>query len=301
MKNIIEYYYHFASISLHYSNGVYFFEKNNTLYLLREVKRPLDEIRQIYQLLINRTTNYHKILLNKDGNIITIIDQRPYVLMQVQMNNQNIITIDNLLAKEELVIDRKSFSMLYRTNWQDLWSQKIDYLEYQMNHIEKKYPLLSSSLYYYIGLAENAISYAEDTKLHEKKELKDSECISHIRMYSSVTQMDYVDPFSIIIDHKARDVAGYLKSIFFEDIYEEEKIVILLQNLSFSKYGYRILMSRMLYPSYYFDVYEQIILGLKEEKAIKKIIKQSEAYRAYIKMIYRYINEIVEIPRIEWL
>ncbi len=301
MKNIIEYYYHFAHISLHYSNGVYSFEKNNTLYLLREVKRSLDEIKQIYQLLITKNTTYHKILLNKDGSIITMIDQRPYVLMQVRINNKNMISIDNLIKKEEIIIDRKNFSMLYHTNWQELWSQKIDYFEYQMNHIEKKYPLLASSLYYYIGLAENAISYAEDTRLHEKKSIQDKECISHIRMYYSVSQTDYFDPFSIIIDHKARDIAGYLKSIFYEDVYEEEKIVTLLQKLSFSKYGYRILISRMLYPSYYFDLYEQIILGLKEEKEIKQIIKHSEAYRGYLKMIYQHINEIIEIPKIEWL
>ena len=76
---------------------------------------------------------------------------------------------------------------------------------------------------------------------------------------------------------------------------------MLLKKLSFSKYGYRMLISRMLYPSYYFDLYEEITLGLKEENEVKKIIQKAEEYRDYMRMIYALINQIIEIPPVDWI
>ena len=244
---------------------------------------------------------YHKIILNKDGSIVTGVDQKSYILLRILEKNKNKISMEQFLSKEKIIVDRKAYSLLYRLNWGELWAQKVDYFEYQMSHIEKKYPLLSASIFYYIGLAENAISYVEDTNFREKKEMQDTSVISHIRMYADVSITEFYDPLSIILDHPARDVAGYLKGLFFDNSYQLEEIEYFLKNLSFSKYGYRLLFARLLYPSYYFDLYEQIILGLKEEKEIKRIIKQSEAYRDYLRQIYLYINKIVEIPKVDWI
>ncbi len=301
MKNILEYYYHFANISLHYSDGVYYFEKEGQFYILKEIKRQMNEIMQIYQLLLRFPSFYHKIILNKDGSIVTGVDQKSYILLRILEKNKNKISMEQFLSKEKIIVDRKAYSLLYRLNWGELWAQKVDYFEYQMSHIEKKYPLLSASIFYYIGLAENAISYVEDTNFREKKEMQDTSVISHIRMYADVSITEFYDPLSIILDHPARDVAGYLKGLFFDNSYQLEEIEYFLKNLSFSKYGYRLLFARLLYPSYYFDLYEQIILGLKEEKEIKRIIKQSEAYRDYLRQIYLYINKIVEIPKVDWI
>lgn len=301
MKNILDYYYHFANISLHYSNGIYSFEKDNSFYLFKEVTRSIGEMREIYQLLQVRSNYYHKIILNKDRQFITWVDQKAYVLLQVKIVNSDPFLPEYLFKREEGLEHINPSSSLTRTNWADLWSRKIDYYEYQIEHIEKKYPLLASSIYYYIGLAENAISYVMDSNLHEKKEPRDQLTFSHIRLYVSTTSMDYYDPSTIILDHVSRDIAGYLKSAFFDDVYQEREIQILLQRAQLSRYGYRLLIGRMLYPSYYFDLYDQIIIGRKEEKEMKRIMMRAEEYRKYVKMIYHYINEIVEIPKIDWL
>jgi len=301
MKNILDYYYHFANISLHYSNGVYSFFRDHSFYLLKEMNRSIEEIREIYDLLTLKPSRYHKIILNKDHQVITVVDQKPYILLQVLIKTERPFLLDYLFKREEGYEQVRQFSSLIRTNWTDLWSRKIDYYEYQIEHIQTKYPMLATSLYYYIGLAENAISYVMDTNLHEKKEEQDILTLSHIRLYASTTAMDYYDPSTIILDHKARDIAGYLKSAFFDDSYQERQIQQLLKMSQLSRYGFRLLMGRMLYPSYYFDLYDQIIIGRKEEKEIKEVIKKAEDYRRYLKMIYHYISETVEIPKVDWL
>lgn len=301
MKNILEYYYHFSNISLHYRNGVYSFWNEGSFYLFKEVSRSLEEIKDIYQLLLHHSSFYHKIILNKEGQLTIFVDQKTYILFQTVINEQNIISSEQLLTFEFVQEDEKYFSSLRRNDWRELWSRKVDYFEYQIEHIAKKYPILAASLNYYIGLAENAISYMEDIKLHEKKESSDLLTLSHIRLYSTVSIMDYYDPFTIVLDHAARDIAGYLKSVFFKNSYDPLEIKELLLKLKFSRYGYRVLFARMLYPSYYFDLYEQIILGKIEEREIKKIIMKAEEYRKYLKMIYQFIGEIEPIPKIDWI
>lgn len=301
MKNILDYYYHFAHISLHYHHGVYSFEKEGAFYLFKEATRSIEELRTIYQLLRIYPSHYHQIVLNKDGDIITVVDQKPYILLKVSVISDEKISVRELLSYEHINQDDKSFSLLRRRNWGELWSHKIDYFEYQVYHIEKKYPLLAASFHYYVGLAENAISYVEDTKRTEKKEARDSATFSHIRLYSTVSITNYYDPFTIILDHPARDIAGYLKSLFWDDFYEVDMVYQLLQQIQFSRYGYRLLMARLLYPSYYFDLYEQILLGVVEESQIKKVLARAEEYRKYLRMIYQTICEIVEIPKIDWI
>lgn len=301
MKNILEYYYQFSNISLHYRDGVYSFWSENSFYLFKEISRSLEEIRDIYQLLLHHSSFYHKIVLNKDGQLTTFVDQKTYILFKTVVNDQHIIANEQLLSFEFVPEDEKYFSSLRRNDWRELWSKKVDYFEYQIEHIAKKYPILAASLNYYIGLAENAISYMEDIKLHEKKENNDLLSLSHIRLYSTVSIMDYYDPFTIVLDHAARDIAGYLKSVFFENSYDFLAIKELLAKLKFSRYGYRVLFARMLYPSYYFDLYEQIILGKIEEKEIKKIIMKAEEYRKYLKTIYQFIGEIEAIPKVDWI
>ena len=57
----------------------------------------------------------------------------------------------------------------------------------------------------------------------------------------------------------------------------------------------------MLFPSFYFDMYENILNEKTKEKDILKLISRSDEYVDYLKDIYIIINEKVKIPRIDWI
>ena len=59
---------------------------------------------------------------------------------------------------------------LYQNDWGNLWSSKVDYLEYQMSELGKNFPTLLNSFSYYVGLAENAISYVNSLNRRFPKE-----------------------------------------------------------------------------------------------------------------------------------
>ena len=67
-------------------------------------------------------------------------------------------------------------------NWDYLWSTKIDYLEYQINQSGKKYPLIVESFSYFVGLTENAISYAKNATLELKKDYNNIGVITHKKL-----------------------------------------------------------------------------------------------------------------------
>ena len=57
----------------------------------------------------------------------------------------------------------------------------------------------------------------------------------------------------------------------------------------------------MLYPSFYFDLYEQIIENKLEESKIKEAIKITPIYEKLIKKLYQYLKNIIQLPEIDWL
>ena len=72
---------------------------------------------------------------------------------------------------------------------------------------------------------------------------------------------------------------------------------------SFDKNEYIMLFSRLLFPTYYFDVYDDIINNnLKEEKIIS-IINKNELYEQFLVIVYNYIvkEKNIFIEPIEWL
>ena len=69
----------------------------------------------------------------------------------------------------------------------------------------------------------------------------------------------------------------------------------------YSPYGIRLLFARVLYPSYYFDLYELIIQNKVKESEILTITSNSSKYEVYLKNIFYYLSKFYNIPEIEWL
>ena len=63
----------------------------------------------------------------------------------------------------------------------------------------------------------------------------------------------------------------------------------------------RILFARIIYPSFYFKLYDEILSKKKEEKELNSIIKRIDEYELYLSNIYLYLRKYYDIPMIEWL
>lgn len=296
MKNILEFYYNLSlEEEILNRNGNYYFVVNNNSFVFRPFYGNNNSIDDIYKLnnYLSNFSYIDKIILNKFNSPITKVKDNLYVLILLKGNNNiNLSIISNLAS-----IDIPSFKSLERNNWEVLWGNLIDYYEMQIGQNEKKYPLIRESFDYFVGMGENAISYLVNTKKEVKPNFYDKKVLSHNNLYNSL-----FDPLNIILDHKARDLAEYIKLSFFnnnQNIFKELDEYFYYNH--YSLYGMRILFARIMYPSFYFKLYDEILSKKKEEKELNSIIKRIDEYELYLSNIYFYLRKYYDIPMIEWL
>lgn len=300
MKNVLKYYYNLIVDKVSSRGKNYYFSINNSNYIFVQYMRPYEDIGALFALnkeLLYMGYPFHEIILNKDNIPLTSVNNKYYVLLQINVIN-SLITPNYLTKQIAVNGQNKNYKILYRTNWIELWTTKIDYFEYQLEHFKHKYPLIIDSINYFIGLGENAISYVNNT-LTGNNTLE--YFVSHKRLNTRDDLFFYYNPLNLIIDYKIRDIAEYLKSSFLNDDYSFIKIERLLMNSNLNETDYKLLYGRLLFPSFYFDIYDQIINGYIKEKEICEVIKRADEYEEFLYNIFVIIKKHYNIDSVDWL
>jgi len=300
MKNIINYYYNISLLDVYLVDNKYYFNFKNNDYFFIVFNRPIEDASSVYNLYLElkkRTLLTNEIILNKDNQIITFVNNIPYILIKDKVKN-NQININDILYIQNNTINITKDKKLNRNNWINMWKSKIDYYEDIMNNISKKYPLLNNTIDYYIGIGENAISY-----LIYNKVKNDNTCLSHKRIDINKSSFDFYNPINYILDNRVRDFAEYTKNLFFLDKISFNNYRYFLDYMNYTKEEYILLISRLLFPTFYFDMYDNIINNKLDEKIIEPIINKTDSYILFIKdiMIYIIYQKKINIPFIEWI
>ena len=291
MKNTINYYYNLNINTIHQKEKNYYFKVDNKNYLLLKCSN-IEELDDIYRLnmYLSQILPVHRIVLNVNNEVITKINDSNYLLLGLFSNN-NKINLNNIIELSNIRIPF-SVDKLKRNDWYNLWIKKVDYFEYQLSQIGKKYPLIRESFNYYIGLAENAIILVNNIDFNNIPL-----GLSHRR----ITNMSFnlYNPLNIVIDARIRDVCEYFKFCFFNNIDISMELELFLSYNSFNIDEAKLFLARMFFPTYYFDLYEKIIDNEIDEREIKKITIKADNYEKILKQIYYHFknNQL----NIEWL
>ncbi len=250
------------------------------------------ELMEIYRMTADKEY-YDQLILNINNQFVTNIYNRYYILIKkasVKSDIRDIIS--NQMREFDFYNQFSNLSHINHSNWSELWSKKMDYIEYQVYHFENKYPIIEKSIHYYIGMAENAISYVSQINKREETLI-----VSHIR----ILDKNFNNPQNLIVDYKSRDISEYLKYKFVKKDYHYDEIENLLHNLNFDSSSFELLYGRLIYPNFYFDLYDEIIEGNIPEKEIIDLVSRTEEYEDYIINIYHIINQKKKIPKVTWL
>lgn len=293
MDNIIKYFYNINVDKIIPNKNYYTIVSSPNIYHLIITDISEKEINNIIPLTINSNL-FHKIIPNKQNKYISIYNNIPYVLMKIHINTQKKVSLHEISNISNKTITNN----IAPPSWPNLWSAKIDYLEIQINQIGKKHPLLVDTLNFFIGLAENAISYYN----HNVDKNNISLSLTHKKIPLNSTIEVLYNPFNLKIDHKSRDVAEYIKTSFYNS---NKNIINELNNYFktnlYTQNDMNILFSRILYPSIYFDIYDAIILNELSEDNINKIIVTIDDYIIYLDNIYKYLNKYYPLEPVPWL
>lgn len=300
MKNAIYYYYQLSTNYVHQTDKKYRFFVGESEYLLIPVDLPLNLIYPIYQLTIQlyqRNVYCHQFIPNKNGELVTYINQMPYILLRIYYHDNRLITIDDITTFTNQAKYLMEIPELKRNNWYQMWTEKIDYFEYQISQFGKKFPIIRESFSYFIGLAEMAIAL-----LNQMPQAKsENVTVSRRRITSTDTLFDLYNPLNFIIDYQIRDPSEFFKQKFFENPFVFEDIKYYLEISYLNDQEKLLFFIRMIFPTYYFDLFEDILLNGKEEKLLLKIIEKVDSYEELLRKLYLYLKENISLPDIEWL
>ena len=298
IKNFLNYYYHLYPVEIIKEKENYKFYLNDKLYILYLITNKEQEVKE--QIILNKELVYYNypslVINNVFNNSYSLIEGKNYILVCYNFSNRKIMETD---LTKDIYINKNNYLILNRSNWYDLWCKKVDYFEYQKNYIKDKYPLLYNTIDYFIGYAEVAISYLSEVNRMIKRDSKDYLTICHKRVYFNDDLNNFYNPFSLIIDYKARDVGEYLKSLLFYG-YQEKQIKELLLVIN-SSYQRHLLMARVLFPSFYFDCYEDIINGITGEEEIISILNKIKDYEDFLVYLYNLLRETDYLIKIDFL
>lgn len=303
MKENILYAYHIDPSDL--KDYLYFstFTYNDKTYYFSLVKRDEKNFKillDVMQELQRRRSNIFSFIMNVFGSYLTKVDNKNYVLIEMTDEKKEYDLFDIINFQKEYLVTNKLES-LYQNNWENLWSSKVDYLEYQMSELGKNVPTLLNSFSYYVGLAENAISYVNSLNRRFPKE-HSMLVLAHKRVVYPNLRLNFDNPLNLLFDVCERDIGEYLKNLFFHNA--KDALIDLKAYIDVRKpsaYQMGLLFARLLYPSYYFDVHEKVLEDNLDADEVLFYTDKVNEYEQFLKDSYSLMNQYVPLEKIDWL
>jgi len=304
MKENILYAYHIEVNQIQEYPDYSVFEYHQKMYYFTKLKRSEKEFRELLLVteeLLKKNIPIFRFILNGQGTFITMVDQIPYVLVEVDHPTIEYGLLEIMDFQKKLILNNHK-SSLYRNIWGTLWASKVDYLEYQVHELGKDFPVILNSFSYYVGLAENAIQYVSFVQKNIPLPKNLPIVLSHRRVHYPNLRLNFDNPLNFIFDIEVRDIASFIKSMFFQD--HDAAYIDLKAYLDLRKpdlYSLSMLYARLLYPSYYIDLHEKIIHHEEKEDKLLLYIEQIEDYETFLKNVWYLFRSYAPLEPISWI
>ena len=274
MESVINYYYGLISNNIIKKDDYFIIESDNNKYLFAELIGSIEEVKNIIDILNRTNIKYHLLVLTKEGKEYITYQEKNYCLLKIRCNEKDKIS---LLTFEQT----KTTS---QCNWADIWSKRVDYYENQIEEVIKD-ANIKYILNYYIGLTEIGIYYHNVLKdLYNNNDLIYT--VSHKKTSSPQNPLNYYNPLNMLIDLQIRDLAEYFKMSYFNDTLTEYELLNLIDNLKFSEPMANYFFLRLLYPSYFFNLYDKYIDNEEINNELIECIKKSKDYESLLSKVY---------------
>lgn len=295
MKNVILYNYNLeVKELLLLEEGDYSFYVDYDKFYMMKLRRPKEDIEEIKKIIEKMPRDFHKVVLNRFSSIYTSFENEEYVLLKVVGAEHNELDLSDIL-KEQKRFDLDK-STIDRTNWGKLWEAKVDYLEYQVSELATPHKIIKNSFSYYVGLAENAIEYFN---LLNPSGI--GTYVARRRIKCPEYAVDYYNPLELVVDYRVRDIASYLKAVFFNREGGLREVDILVNKDFLSPLEYNLLFARLLYPSYYFDTMQGVLERNVDEEKLLFFIEKVDDYEKFLNEVYVRFAKKCSMIKIDWL
>lgn len=279
---LLKYHYGLKSPNIVKENNTLYIKEQKNKYVLYKIENE-NEFSEIIKLLNSQQKKLARVVPTIDNRMYIYYQNKMYALIEIIKEDDS---YHSLLVDKAPVSNIEDYQRINRSNWYFLWCNKVDY--FHTMEYEKKREKTNEISDYYIGIAETAIQYYNIAK--KNTQFKEQLYVSHKRIKEHMNRF----PTNIVIDRRERDVAEYIKYLIVSCKYSDEINNNIMNIISKENLNPEYIFARILFPTYYFDIYE-------EENNKKITIEQINKYEKSLKKIYKQISKIKKIKKIDWL
>lgn len=255
---------------VNFSDGNISFIYNNKKYLLRE-NVVIDE----YLFTYNYPSFFHRIIKNKYNYFYTIYNNNLYILYQLHDFRSSGVSFNNILNMSIPVL-------LFNTNkvnYTNLWLRKNIYLQ---NYLDNKYRFNELNYDYYLGMAE--MSFIASKKVNFNN-LTYGYCVKNNNCFTSFETL--YDPSNIKNGPIVHNISEFIKYDFFLNGNTLVNFASIFR-LNLNSDDYMFLCCRLLYPNFYFDLFNN-----DNEISLKALNIDSKipSYISFLRVIFNEIKK----------
>lgn len=287
MRNVLWYYYQVRCDDIEERNEEFTIFNQDGEFIFKELKIPLEIFKQIVEALYYNQIPSYIVVINKDGEILTDFNKKKFVLLKKgKLLTNNFIDLTLVSIKKDT------------NNIGETWAKKIDYYMLQLKEFGINKEILINSFNYYVGMAENAIGMANRINENNTEFIY---AIQHTRLKYPLSVSKYYDPSNMVIDLRIRDLSEYIKDKFFKDSLSMEEIDAIVKKYDLTESEINMLYARLFYPTYYFDLFEDMVIDEEDEEKILQILKKRQSYENLLASFYDSYKNNYNIFEIEWI
>lgn len=275
ITNLIYYLYNIKIDYIRKTRYGYIFSYNNSFYIFKEYNGDKNNLLYVVNLCNKFNLLFHEIVLGNKKELITKYQDKTYILMKIKFNTNRKLLISDLMNSHHIVtyVSKKDFF------WKGLWIKKIDQVEtYLYSNMDKFNIYTIFIINYFLSLAEQALNIYNNSNFNL---IGLSLC--HRRVEYDFDLYEYYSIDNLIIDHYTRDLGEYIKSY----IYNKDSRELLSYLNSIPDNDKDLLLARILFPSYFFDVFDRYILE-------NKSFNDFEVNFLYLDELNNNLNEILK-------
>ena len=269
---LIEKYYNISNFTIKDNDYYYIIEKNDKVYYLYHFS-SVDPIISAYKLSVFDSNSF-PFIFNIFNQLYTTFDNQYYVIL-LKKSYHSI----NLLSPYLLHND-------YKLSWKNDWINTSSFFESLCFSKKGSNCFIDESISYYLGMLEMAINYLDD---FSKKSL--CSFIQH-----KLIEKDFNNPFNYTEDVLERDISEYLKYLFFNHSYCYDDIFALLYKCR-NFLDFNLVISRLLYPNYYFREVQSVLINHQSDEKLKGIVFRISEFENYVTVIIQEIDKYSSIKK----
>lgn len=277
------------------------FEIDNWVFKLEANQKNENELIELNNFIIN----VDETLFKRGVRIIPSRDNR--LSVESEFSKVSLVAVNKFnISINDLLFMHRQYSSTNNVNYsslsaiKEIWINKVDMIENKIlpslkidNFLFEK---INSLIIYSLGLGENAIEYIQDIVLDFDEKIEEV-TLSHKR-FNKFDSYELLNPFNLIVDSPMRDIAD----LYNIDIINQNNLEQVLNSYNLSIKSASLLFSRILFPSFLFDLLEeQYVTRGDIRKELLDYYNNLEVKIDKIKYIHKYLVDRYGIRPLNWL